>query len=164
VAGLRGRRAAPTALKLIRGTDKVNPGRINRDEPVPPIGDVICPTFLKGRARRFWQRHAPLLSAMRVLTTVDVDALAALCETEAEFWSARDDVRKRGIQIEVTRYSKDGAAYEVLEDNPSVKIASDAGKRLRMMLVEFGLTPSSRTRLKATKPEEKEDKWAGLLG
>lgn len=104
-----------------------------------------------------------MLSAMRVLTTADVQALAVLCETQAEFIDARLDVRKRGAEIERTRFGKDGKAYEVYEQNPSVRIASDAAKRVRSMMTEFGLTPSSRSRIKTSKPDEGEDKWAGLL-
>jgi P27 family predicted phage terminase small subunit len=98
---------------------------------------------------------------MRVLTPADVEALAALCEAEAEFWDARADVRKRGIQIDVTRYDrKTGAAFYVTEDNPSVRIASDAFKRMKTLLTEFGMTPSSRTRISVAPKVEEEDPFA----
>jgi len=63
----------------------------------------------------------------------------------------------------MTRYDRKGNAFTVTELNPSVKIASDAGKRARSLMVEFGLTPSARSRLKAAPQEQGEDKWAGLL-
>lgn len=152
---MAGRKPIPTELKILRG----NPGRrpLPENEPVPPEGEIRCPRELKGRARRFWKKHEPILKAMGVLTTADVGMLAELCETENEYWTAREDVRERGIEIEVTRYDrKTGAAFYVTEDNPSVRIASDAGKRLKALMAEFGMSPSSRTRVKATpKPAAK---------
>lgn len=156
-----GRRPMPTRLHELRG----NPGKrpLNDAEPVPPAGAVAPPSWLKGRARNLWKELEPMLSAMRVMTTADVQALASLCETQAEFITARLDVRRRGTEIEMTRYDRKGNAFTVTELNPSVKIASDAGKRARSLMVEFGLTPSARSRLKAAPQEQGEDKWAGLL-
>ncbi len=150
---MAGRKPKPTMLKLIEGTARRD--RMNDAEPQPELADAKCPAWVKGRARTFWRRHQPMLTAMRVLTTADVDAMASLCETEAEFWDAREDVHKRGIEIGHTRYTKDGHSYEEYEPNPSVKIASDAMKRMKAMMAEFGMTPSSRTRVKtAEKPKE----------
>lgn len=152
---MRGPPPQPSRLKLLHG----NPGRrpLPKDEPVPPEGEIRCPPELKGRARKFWKKHESILTAMGLLTTADIPALANLCDVEAEYWDAADDVRKRGIEIEVTRYDrKTGNAFYVTEDNPSVRIRSDAGKRLLRLMIEFGMSPSSRTRVKAApKPEKK---------
>jgi P27 family predicted phage terminase small subunit len=150
----QGRRPKPTALKLVDGTAR--PDRMNPDEPIPPSGEVKCPVWLHGRARRVWRELEPVLKAMGVLTVADVAMFAALCETQAEFIDAREDVRKRGIEIERKRYDKQGREFYLVEDNPSVRIASDAGKRLKALMVEFGMSPSSRTRVTAQpKPKEK---------
>jgi len=136
-------------LKIIKG----NPGRrpLPENEPVPPEGAIDCPEWVTERARVFWERHEPVMTAMGVLTTADVDALAVLCETEAEFWDAREDVKTGGARLEV--FTESGSKWVA---NPSVAIASDAFKRAKSMMVEFGLTPSSRTRVKAQpKPEKK---------
>jgi P27 family predicted phage terminase small subunit len=74
-----------------------------------------------------------------------------MCETEAEYWDARDDVRKNGQRL--IGYTEAG---QVHRENPCVKIGSDAQKRLKALRVEFGMSPSSRTRVKAApKPEKK---------
>jgi P27 family predicted phage terminase small subunit len=150
---MRGRKPVPTELKVIRG----NPGRrpLPKDEPMPPEGDVKCPSWVKGRARRIWKELAPPLAEMGLLTVLDVPMLADLCVVRAEFIKARADVDKRGIEIEYARYDKKGNEFTVTEDNPSVRIASDANKRAKSMEVEFGMSPSSRTRVKAA-PKAKE--------
>lgn len=151
---MRGRLPKPTQLKIVQGTAR--PDRMNEDEPVPPAGDIVPPAWLKKRARRLWAEMSPILMQMGVLTTADVQAFAVLCETQAEFIEARADVAKRGTEIERTRYGKDGMPFVETRDNPSVRIASDAGKRVKAMMVEFGMSPSSRSRVKATPaPKEK---------
>lgn len=151
---MKGPPPQPTNLRVMRG----NPARrpLPEGEPEPPEGSVECPETVQGRARVFWKQHEPYLLAMRLLTVADIAMLAILCETEAEYWDARDDVRKRGIEIERKRYGKNGQEFWISEANPSVKIASDAGKRLHRLKLEFGMSPSSRTRVKAApKKEEK---------
>lgn len=143
----------PTKLKVLRG----NPGKraLPKHEPEPVEGEIKCPSTLKGRARTFWKRHEPILKAMGVLTTADVEMMAVLCETEAEFWAARDDVRKNGTRLQV--YTEGGSKWV---SNPSVTQASDAGKRLKALMVEFGMSPSSRTRIAVKAKVEEDDPFA----
>jgi len=122
-----------------------------KDEPVPPEGDVECPPEINGRAREFWDRRAPVLAQMGLLTVADESMLAMLCRTEAELWDAWDDVAKNGMRL--LTYTEAGERHL---ENPAVKMASDAQKRLKALEVEFGMSPSSRTRVKAQpKPVEK---------
>lgn len=145
---MRGRLPTPTALKIIRG----NPGKqkLPVGEPVPPPGDAEMPTWLSARGRRFWRRLSPVLRSMGCLTSADGEGLAVLCETLNEFVQASKDVRKRGAIV-------DGRA------NPSVAMANAAGQRVRLMMAEYGLTPSSRSRIKAGATEVPASKWEGLL-
>lgn len=57
---------------------------------------------------------------------------------------------------------KDG---ELPVQSPYVKIAKDALTALRGLLVELGMTPSSRVRVQTVKSPERpsESKWAGVL-
>ncbi|MEX0613907.1 MAG: phage terminase small subunit P27 family, partial [Pirellulales bacterium] len=148
IGGMRGRLPKPTSLKIIEGTARRD--RINENEPVPPEGDVSCPERVQGRARGFWDEHAPVLEAMGLLTVADVPMLAELCQTEAEYWNAVDDVAEHGLRL--ISYTEAGSVWR---ENPSVRIGSDAGKRLKSLMVEFGMSPSSRTRVKAA-PKAKE--------
>lgn len=136
-------------MKVIEGTARKD--RVNENEPVPPEGDISCPARVKGRAREFWDEHAPYLEQMGLLTVADVPMMAELCQTEAEYWNAVDDVEEHGLRL--MTYTEGGTRHM---ENPCVKIASDAGKRLKSLMVEFGMSPSSRTRVKAApKPVEK---------
>ena len=150
---MRGRKPVPTNLKLLHG----NPGKraLPTDEPVVPDAPIVCPEHLSPRAKVFWAIHQPILTTMRVLTAADVSALATLCETEAEYWDARADVAQNGTRLEV--FDERGSKWLM---NPSVNLSSDAFKRLKSMLVEFGMTPSSRSRISVKTKADEEDPFA----
>ena len=88
---------------------------------------------------------------MNVLTVADVRMLAMLAVTEAEFIVCTLDIEENGGRLEV--FNIEGSKWV---SNPSVVQRSDAGKRVKALQVEFGMSPSSRTRVKAApKPEKK---------
>lgn len=162
-----GRPRKPTTLKALQGTAR--PDRTNAREPEPPPGPVKPPSWLKGRARAAWRQLAPMLEDMRVLTTADPHALALLCDAYAEYIDCREVVRKQGAVYEsrVVKASSrrveaeggdedfDAADWSVIiRPRPEVKMASDAWRRVHRMLVEFGLTPSSRSKVSAGGAED----------
>ena len=131
----------PTALKILSGQAEKNPQRMNREEPkLDPLLEVPLPPPampLVGRARRFWAALAPEVVKMRVMTDADLIALASTCRALAEYEQAHRDV--------------DGWRH-----------ASDAWKRAMAGLQQFGLTPSSRTRVHAT-PKPNDSRMADLM-
>jgi P27 family predicted phage terminase small subunit len=137
---MRGRKPKPSALKELAG----NPGKrpLNEAEPVPPAGTPECPMELSPDAQAEWNRICPLLIQMGVLSTVDTTALAAYCECFAQWVSATRIVRKVGAVI------KTPTGYPI--QSPYVSVASKALEQMRKFLVEFGMTPSSRSRITAS--------------
>lgn len=112
--GMKGAPAKPTALKILQG----NPGKrpLPKNEPIPPDGDVVRPRMGK-RAASVWDRYAPLIGQMGLLTVVDVPAFAMLCSLIAESeWKPRE--------MSATRIA-----------------------RMEALFGQFGMTPSSRARL-----------------
>jgi P27 family predicted phage terminase small subunit len=147
---MKGRKPDPTALRVLRG----NPGRrpLPAHEPAAPPLDVAAPDWLTAEAAAEWDRLAPLLARIGVLTESDRSALAAYTEAWATWREATANIRQRGMVV----MPKDGQIPVV---SPYVKIAHDALLHMRGFLVEFGLTPSSRVRVHAT-PPPKASKWA----
>lgn len=86
---------------------------------------------------------------MGVLTLADKKALEQLCHAYCEWRDLVKLIEKDGY----TYWAPGPNGEEILKSNPAVSMASDAQKRIRAMLVEFGLTPSARTRVKV---EEKK--------
>lgn len=137
---MRGRKPKPSHLKVVTG----NPGRrpMNEDEPKPKIQIPDPPPHLSADAKKAWPQVAQWLFGMRVLTIVDAIALERLCETYAELLRAQRKLKRGEYQKVVT---KTGTK---LERHPAVAMVQDADRRLRAWLTEFGLTPSSRSRVK----------------
>lgn len=173
ILGRRGPPPTPSNLVKLRG----NPGKrpINKSEPTPPPGIAQPPEWLKHRGKRLWHLIAPVLDEMGVLTSADPHALALLCDAYAEYIECREVVRAEGRTYESISYEDDGEVIGESEDGatlvkevtvvrrmvrarPEVAMAADAWRRIRAMMQEFGLTPSSRSRI-ATRPAEDEDEF-----
>ncbi len=140
---MRGRKPTPTAIKIVRG----NPGRrpLNAAEPQPSRGRPRKPAWLDGVADEAWAELVELLDGMRVLTVADGPALALLCATYQDYREARTVVRDEGMSY----MTENEAGSTIHRPRPEFAMMSDAAKRLRSMMVEFGLTPSARSRVHA---------------
>jgi P27 family predicted phage terminase small subunit len=145
--GRRGRKPAPTPLKILKG---VRRDRINGLEPTPPRHAPEAPKHLEGPAREEWDRMIPLLEEMHVLTAADGAALAVYCQTHARWLAALEEIEKEGIVIE----SGDPPVYKA---NPACTVASNCEGLILRMLCEFGMTPSSRSRVSVPSEGESGD-------
>lgn len=141
---MRGRKPKPTQLKVVAG----NPGKrpLNGAEPTPPR-DAQMPDYLSERAAEHWPVISAQLDAAKLLTSVDVHALALYCEAFARWSEASEAVRREGM---VTLTEK-GFPLQ----SPYVAIANKAHDQMVKLLVEFGMTPSSRSRV--TKVDDDPD-------
>src|SRR5262245_26115287 len=150
---MRGRKPTPTALRLLRGNPRKHP--LNIAEPKPrALENPDPPAGLDRAAKREWRRVAPMLGRLGVLTESDQAALAVYCEAWATWKQATRKLRAGGLVVD----SEQGP-----RPSPYVKIAHDAAVQMRTLLVEFGMTPSARARIKATKIETPASKWGGKL-
>lgn len=139
----------PTHLRVVRG---VRPDRINKSEPQPKGSEPKCPTWLSREAKAVWKRTAEQLRQMGLLFEADQDVLVAYVGAVVNYRRATEIVESEGVLVEGRR---DG-----MVTNPAVRVQRDAAQQIRMLASELGLTPSSRTRLKA---EETGDDADGLL-
>lgn len=134
---MSGRRPKPTALKLAQG----NPGKrsLNANEPKPD-GVPKCPTHLDDGAKREWKRISAELVSLGLLTSVDRAALAAYCASWSRWVDADTNVQKFGAVIKSPK-----SGFPIA--NPYVSIANTSLDLMRKFLVEFGMTPASRSRI-----------------
>ena len=146
-------RPIPTKLKLLRG----NPGKrpLNKLEPQPAAGMPARPTHIKGEALREWNRLAPELERLGILTQIDGAALAAYCEAYGRWVAGVKGLKHNGL-INIA-----GNGHPM--PNPYLGIINHALSQMRAFMVEFGLTPSSRTRLKV-EPQKEDDQHKRFFG
>tara|TARA_R100001198_G_C5038805_1_gene100649 strand:+ start:44 stop:496 length:453 start_codon:yes stop_codon:yes gene_type:complete len=138
----RGRKPIPTEIKRLKGSDKINPGRLNLNEPRPDRKKHRRPTWIKDKhGKQAWTYYSDLLDELGVVTTADRIAMEQLAQSYANWRKCQEATEKEGIVVDGKR-------------NPNDIAARDWYDRLIKILVEFGLTPSSRSRIVVDKPSE----------
>lgn len=155
---MAGRKAKPTALKLLQGN--AGKRKINKREPKPEGQIPEPPDWLNDQAREAWKVIAPRLGAMKVLTSADATALELMCAAYSEWRLALEAIEDEGLTYETTNQNG-GTMYRA---RPEVGIASDAWRRIVSIAREFGLTPASRPGLVAGGKEKGKSAWDELVG
>ena len=149
-----GRRPKPTALRILEGTaHRKPPSR----EPSAPKGVPPVPERLKADAVALakWEELAAILTQMGVLTTGDGEALATLCEVHSAEQSCLLQLRAGGAVMHTDLGG--------VKPNPAGPMYRSLVAMKASLLSEFGLTPSSRTKL-ATPIEKPQDDLEAFFG
>lgn len=133
-----GPRPRPTALKILRGNTGHRP--LPKDEPKPEPGATM-PEGLSEDAQAHWPAVAKMLEEAGVLTTIDAMALGLFCETYAQWRFATDQVSARPI------VKRKGIPYR----SPYFPLVKETQDRLLKIMIEFGMTPASRSKVSAVK-------------
>lgn len=131
---MRGRKPKPTTFKILEGTRE---SRINRNEPRFPAEMPPCPDWLDPVAKETWEKLVRLLRPSGVITAADEIALSALCELYSFYRLAVNP--------------------KVPFIGPQRRVVRDAREQLLKYLSEFGMTPSSRSRIRAERDEIIDD-------
>lgn len=131
----------PEGLKVLEGRSD---GRDSGGRPIKKAPAFLrlppeAPDWLSPEARAHWNRVVPELQRLELTKPLDQGALAAYCETWARFVAAQMTIQVEG------HYVKN--ANGVPAKHPAVLIAEAASKEIRAWSAEFGLTPSSETRI-----------------
>ena len=153
-----GRPPKPTSQKALGGT--LQPSRANAHEPVPDVALPLPPDWLSEKAKHYWGDIGAVLLNMKVVTAGDGPALMLLTETLAEWAEARQAVHLLGLVYEM----ETEGGQTMRRPNPEVAQASDAMKRALRMLTEFGLTPSSRSKVSALGGDKNSDPLSDIMG
>ncbi len=141
----RGRKQIPTAIKQLRGSAKKDPQRINANEPKPQQKKTRKPAWITDQhAKDAWKYYSELLDELGVITVADKMAMEQLAVAYANWRRCQADVDQRGAVV----MNDKGTPTR----NPNDIAARDWYDRTLKLLLEFGLTPSSRTRIHADKP------------
>lgn len=140
-----GRKPKPTMAKILAG----NPGGrpLNAGEPQPePTNGARPPYRLPTRARRFWLENAPRLEALGLLTEIDLPAFQMMATHFGVAVAAAEVIRAEGIM------TQDEHGLE--RKHPALQVLRDNSGAFRAYAAEFGMTPSSRSRVQGAEPQE----------
>lgn len=143
---MRGRKPTPTVLRIARG----NPGKrpINTDEPKPSELDEMCPGELPDEAEhREWDRTIVPAIRSGQITSADRVFAIAHCHYWAMWRSQLADASSHPHVIAVGK-------QKYPAPNPARMMANKTFLLLAKVDAELGLTPTSRPRVKASRPAE----------
>jgi P27 family predicted phage terminase small subunit len=155
---LPGRKPDPNALKLIKG----NPGRRPiKPSPQPTPVAPEPPSWLDAEARKKWKELAPELEKVGLLTAVDGATFAMMLvhyslavEAVRELKRIRRELRKDGKKQHPLLATDE---MKMPRKHPLHQILRDHSSAFKAYMPEFGLSPSSRSRLSIQEPEGEED-------
>jgi len=149
----RGPKPKPKATHILQGTFRADR---HGDTPDFPLRAPSPPDHLDAIAKKEWKRVVKILLAARVLTQADRSALAAYCVIYSRWVEAEKKVLEYGAVL----ISKDN---KMPYQSPYLNVASRALDQMLRFLVEFGLSPSSRSRVKGTGPVGPIDEMEAFL-
>jgi len=107
------------------------------------------PDDMSAGAIKQWDKVSKQLKEARIITNIDVDALSMYCEAYATWIDANKAIQKHGVVV------KNKSGFPV--QSPYFLVANKAFDQMRAMLTEFGMTPSSRTRVSSLKSKDEDE-------
>ncbi len=138
---MAGRKPLPTHLKLVKGTAR--PHRLNKGEPKPTVAVPEPPAHLDERARAKFAAMAEMLARHGVMTELDAGALARYAVVWGRWVDAEAEIKRRGPVVK----TEGGNVIQ----NPFLAVANKCLLQMAQIESEFGLTPSSRSRIRMTR-------------
>jgi P27 family predicted phage terminase small subunit len=152
---MAGRKPLPTAIKQLRG----NPGRrpLNEAEPKFKGGGKRVPRgHLPEEGKKFWRKYAPVLRIAGVLTEADEPVFEMMSIHYALAIEAAKRIEAEGLTVldVKTHTERKHPLHQVWRDNSTA---------LKAYAVEFGMTASSRSKVKAEKDDEQLSSLADIL-
>lgn len=140
----------PTALRKAQG----NPGKVkgNKTEPQPTIIIPTAPANMSEFARQEWERITPILYRIGLLSEIDAVALAMYCDAVSTWRQAKEQLAIEGLTIITTNGN--------VIQNPVLGIRNKSMELAHKFLVQFGMTPASRTNVTVSPIEEKTNPLA----
>lgn len=125
------------------------------EEPEPDLIQNLpaAPEWLGEYGAREWERVGPILIKLRLLSESELLTFGAYCAAVDLMVESKLDIKKNGTTIR-------GARGEVR--NPALASFAQAVTALRALACEFGMTPSSRARMRL--PGDEGETLADLMG
>ncbi len=136
---MKGRKPKPSVLKKLEG----NPGKrmqnLEEAQVLPSI--PTCPGHLNRYGREEWNRISKELFELGLLSEIDRAALAAYCSAYGRWVQVELKLKKSRLIVTTTN----GNGIQ----NPLVGMANKLRHQVIAFAAEFGMTPSSRSRVRA---------------
>lgn len=151
----RGRKPLAPEVHEHNGSYRKNPNRENKERPVIDGQRPVAPEWFNDQELQVWDAVCGDLEQKGIQDTSNRELLIAYCTAYAGWFECRKMVTEN--------------AYTVTDSHGNVKrhpVATDMHKfreQLNKLIPEFGLSPSSRSRLVSLKQDEDKNPFGELL-
>lgn len=146
--GARGPKPLPANVHMLRGNPSKLPADKLRDQLQPEIEVPKCPPHLSSEAKREWKRITVELEKYGLVSQMDRSALAVYCQAYGRWVTAEKKIKA---------LDEDGLIDETPNGYKQIgvwlQISNRAVEQMHRFLSEFGMTPSSRSRV-APSPQQ----------
>lgn len=144
----------PTKMKVLEGNPSRRPLPDNEPQPDVPISVPSAPEYLTDNAKEEWDTLAAPLHRLGLLTEVDIPIFEMYCQARGNFISAVEELKVSTLTIKTDK------GNEI--QNPVVGVLNRSIEISHKLATEFGMTPSSRSKVTSAKTEKKS-KFYGLI-
>ena len=149
-----GRKPKPTNFKIIEG--ETHKERINQNEPRPDLPSLQFPDWLTDDAKKLWIKYAPILKNLEVFKQTDEFAFACLCQEMGRYVELQKEINKK--KSYTTSNIRNGD-----KPIPEMAMARECLKHIKSLMLEFGLTPSSRGKISIPDDGDEESDLEKIL-
>jgi len=150
-----GRKPKPTHLKLLAGHPGHRPLPKNEPQPDAAVETMAPPDWLSGEGRAVWAVEFPKLVRNSMITDIDLNAFARYCHACGRFQVAESYVKKQGEVL----ISPSGFPIQ----NPYLAVSNRAQEQMHKAETEFGMTPSSRSRVSPVVSKKAANRFLSLV-
>lgn len=131
----------PTQLKVLQGSRVRSDREAASNAAQPTIAVPPCPDWLDAKSRKQWDKIAPQLVALGLLSVIDGDLFGAYAETSARYGDVCSKLEEINDWIGTTPNG-----FKV--QTALVSIRNTLQKQLISLGREFGLSPAARSSIK----------------
>lgn len=146
--GARGPAPLPNNVHRLTGNRSKIPASKFNAELRPDVEIPGCPVHLLPEAKKEWKRITPELEKMRIISKLDRAALAVYCQAYARWVQAENKLKSMD---EDGLVDKTPSGYQQI--SVWLQISNRAVEQMHKFLCEFGMSPSSRSRVTANQSQ-----------
>ena len=151
---MRGRKAIPERIKLLRGTQRKS--RVNKRQPKPADELPKAPSWLPKGAFEFFGYYTARLEAIGLGSSTHTEALAQLSLAAYQVAQHAATLERDGYQFE----TKTTTGAFTIKPHPAAAQLSDSQRRVIALTTEFGLTPASQGKVSLPRSDGKDSPYA----
>jgi P27 family predicted phage terminase small subunit len=155
--GARGPKPLPENVKAFTGTSR-RPLRAAdlADGVHPEVAEPSMPKHLSPEAAKEWRRIVPLLLELNLLTQIDRSALELYVRAYGRLQQVERALSARQKQLAAKDQDPTEALFQAtptgfLRESVLSKLAADLSQQVDRYLASFGMSPSSRSRVTASR-------------